>query len=274
MDPVDYYMSILEVKRYSKSTIKNYVSAIRNYQRFSDIPLKDRSERSIQEYVFHCVKTEQCSFSTQKQIIGALRLFYREVYKREPEIGYLYPDRKQKFLPTVLSPDEVNRILANIANLKHRCIIMTLYGAGLRVGEVCQLNVRDIDSNRMSIHIREGKGLKDRMIPLPEKLLSELRIYWKQYKPSGFLFPGQTGGSYSPKSVQMILKRASNQAGIRKKVTPHSLRHTYATHLLEQGTDIRLIQQLLGHNSIKTTQLYLHISKAQFVRIKSPLDTL
>jgi len=236
--------------------------------------MESRSERFIQEHVFQCVKTEQCSFSTQKQIIGALRLFYREVYKREPEIGYLYPDRKQKFLPTVLSAEEVTRILACIVNIKHRCIVMALYGAGLRVGEVCQLNVRDIDSNRMLIHIREGKGLKDRMIPLPVKLLSELRDYWKAYKPSSFLFPGQAGGAYSPKSVQLILKRASRLARIRKNVTPHALRHSYATHLLEQGTDIRVIQHLLGHNSIKTTQLYLHISKAEFDKITSPLDAL
>ena len=242
------------------------------YRDFSEIPLKDRSERAIQDFVFHCVKTEHCSFSTQKQLIGALRLFYREVYKREIEISYLYPDRKQKFLPTVLSPEEVKGVLSNIKNLKHRCIIMTLYGAGLRVGEVCNLAIGDIDSKRMFIHVREGKGLKDRMVPLPAKLLDELRKYWIAYKPSDFLFPGQQGGAYSSKSVQVILKRASQKAGIRKNVTPHCLRHSYATHLLEQGTDIRVIQQLLGHNSIKTTQLYLHISKAEYAKIKSPLD--
>ena len=170
MDPIVYYRDILEVKRYSNSTIKNYVSAVLKFKSFSDIPLIDRSEHSIQDYVFHCVKINGCSFSTQKQIIGALRLFYREVYKRELEIGYLYPDRKKKFLPTVLSPDEVNRILATISNPKHLCIVMALYGAGLRVGEVCQLAVSDIDSNPMTIHVREGKGLKDRMIPLLDKL--------------------------------------------------------------------------------------------------------
>jgi site-specific recombinase XerD len=274
MDPIGYYKDILEVKRYSKSTIRNYLSAILKFKEFSDIPLKDRSERSIQDFIFHSVKVDHCSFSTQKQIIGALRLFYREVYKRELEISYLYPDRKKKFLPTVLSPDEVNKVLATISNPKHRCIIMALYGAGLRVGEVCQLVVSDIDSQRMMIHIREGKGLKDRIIPLPTRMLDELRIYWKEYKPSDFLFPGQKGGPYSAKSVQMILKRAAKRARIKKKVTPHSLRHSFATHLLEQGTDIRVIQQLLGHNSIKTTQLYLHISKAEFDKISSPLDKL
>ena len=126
----------------------------------------------------------------------------------------------------------------------------------------------------MFIHIREGKGLKDRMVLLPAKLLDELRKYWIAYKPSDFLFLGQQGGAYSSKSVQVILKRASQKAGIRKNVTPHCLRHSYATHLLEQGTDIRVIQQLLGHNSIKTTQLYLHISKAEYAKIKSPLDHL
>ncbi len=126
----------------------------------------------------------------------------------------------------------------------------------------------------MIIHVIEGKGLKDRIIPLPVKLLKELRSYWLKYKPVDYLFEGQKGGPYSTKSVQMILKIAAKCACIRKKVTPHSLRHSYATHLLENGTDIRLIQQLLGHNSIKTTQLYLHISKAEFDRIKSPLDLL
>lgn len=170
MEPITYFKDILEVKRYSRNTIKNYLSAVLKFKSFSNIPLKERSEHSIQDFIFHSVKVDHCSFSTQKQMVGALRLFYREVYKRELEIDYLYPERKKKFLPNVLSPDEVTRILATISNPKHRCIVMALYGAGLRVGEARQLAISDIDSKRMIIHIREGKGLKDRIIPLLDKL--------------------------------------------------------------------------------------------------------
>jgi site-specific recombinase XerD len=169
---------------------------------------------------------------------------------------------------------EVKKLMAGVTNLKHRCIIKLLYGSGLRLSELLHLKLTDIDSKSMIIHIRKSKGNKDRVVMLSNSLLDELRVYFIHYKPTDFLFEGQSGGMYSEKSVQVIVKNAASKAGINKQVTPHTLRHSFATHLLEAGTDIRFIQQLLGHSSIKTTEIYTHITDVMKSKIKSPLDSL
>jgi len=180
--------------------------------------------------------------------------------------------RKKKTLPIVLSKDEVKRMISTTKNLKHKCIISTLYSAGLRRSELLNLELGDIDSERMVIHIKDAKGNKDRYTLLSATLLEDLRVYFKQYRPKKYLFEGVGGIPYSTSSVSTIVKRAAKKVKIAKTVTPHTLRHSFATHLLESGTDLRYIQLLLGHNSTKTTEIYTHVSTTNFNSIKNPLD--
>ncbi len=182
--------------------------------------------------------------------------------------------RRERKLPDVLDINEVKEILSNIKNLKHKTIISLIYSCGLRISEAVNLKVTDIDSERMMIKIVQAKGKRDRYIPLSEKMLYLLREYYKIYKPDKYLFEGQTKDFYSARSIQAILKSAIAKTNISKKITVHSLRHSFATHLLEQGTDISLIQKLLGHKDIKTTLLYTQISSSQLSKIKNPFDTI
>jgi len=182
--------------------------------------------------------------------------------------------RKPSVLPTVLSAKEISKILEVTNNLKHKTILVLIYSAGLRLGELVNLEIGDIDSESMKIHIREAKGKKDRYVMLSEKVLQLLREYYRKYKPERYIIEGQNGGKYSPKSVQSVFKRALKKAGIRKKATVHTLRHSFATHLLDEGTDIRYIQELLGHKKLETTQIYTHVSSYSINKIKSPADNL
>ena len=182
--------------------------------------------------------------------------------------------KKDKKLPIVLSRDEIKLIIKNTYNLKHRTTIALIYGTGIRLGETVNISVRDIDFQRKLIHIRAGKGKKDRIVPLPEFLVKQINQYLDQYKPIEFLFEGWGNKQYSPRSVQSILKKALKAANISKNASVHSLRHTFATHSLEDGIDIRLIQEILGHRNIKTTEIYTHISNANILSIQSPIDKL
>lgn len=175
-------------------------------------------------------------------------------------------------MPKVLSKNEVKKILDSCSNIKHYCILLLIYSAGLRRSELINLKVSDINSERMIINIIGAKGKKDRISLLSENTLKLLRKYYKKYKPVNYLFEGMNGGKYSPTSVAKILKKATLKAGLQKNVTPHMLRHSFATHLLEQGTDLRYIQELLGHNSSKTTEIYTHVSKKAIAKIKNPVD--
>ncbi|MCY7352215.1 MAG: tyrosine-type recombinase/integrase [Cytophagaceae bacterium] len=181
---------------------------------------------------------------------------------------------KERQLPVVLNSDEITRIFAQLKNLKHRTVLMLIYSAGLRISEAINLKIKDIDSKRMQIRIEQSKGKKDRYTLLSQKALLLLREYYQEYKPVNYLFEGQDSPTYSAKSIQLILKRACEQAGIKKHVTVHTLRHSFATHLLENGTDLRYIQLLLGHESSKTTEIYTHLTTKGFDQIKSPLDSL
>ena len=182
--------------------------------------------------------------------------------------------KKIQQLPQVLSLDEVKSIFDHVDNTKHRAILMTIYSAGLRVGELIQLRIRDIDSHGMRIWVREGKGVKDRITVLSPKLLEILRAYFKEYRPKEYLFEGPNQSMYTAGSVRKVLYRAVSKAGIRKKVVPHTLRHSFATHLLESGTNLRYIQTLLGHTNPKTTEIYTHVSTKNLEEIKSPLDLM
>lgn len=270
------FVQKLKIQRYADSSIKNYVSVInqflqiakRKYDKPQDILSKD-----IEKYVYWQVNNRKISLSYQRMIVAGIDKFYSLVLNENKNIKHLYPTRKKKSLPKHISQKEVKLIIEKTINIKHKCIISLIYGAGLRLGELLNIKVSDIDSENMRIFIENAKGGKDRMALLPASLLKNLRIYYKKHSPKDYLFEGNKGGKYSQKSVQNIVRNAALLAQVDKNVTPHTLRHSFATHLLESGTDIRIIQELLGHNSIKTTQIYTHITNISKNQVKSPLDT-
>ena len=267
----------LILQRYSLNSIRNYKSAVKSFLETAERKFShpnELNEEMIEKYVLWKVQKHKVGVSHQRMIIASIDKFYKSLYNRKLDIKHLYPSRKSHSLPNYLTKEEVRKLIAKVENIKHRCIIKLLYGSGLRLSELLHLKVSDIDSKSMIIHIRKSKGNKDRVVMLSNSLLQELRIYFKKHKPNDFLFEGQTGGIYSAKSVQMVVKKAASKAGIKKQVTPHTLRHSFATHLLESGTDVRFIQELLGHNSIKTTEIYTHITNISKSKIKSPLDSL
>ncbi len=271
------FRTILEMKRYSKNTIENYISCLyqfSNFFEYNEHHIENLYDKDLILSLIKIVKTKKYSVSSQKQLIGAIKLFYREYFKRDIDFSIIYPSRKTEFIPDVLSKNEVKNILSSINNLKHKSIIATIYGLGLRISEVIELKVNNIDSQRMLVSIKNSKGNKDRLVMLPENLLLLLRKYFKEYKPQNYLFEGRSGQVYSETSIRNILKKALRQNNITKHITVHSLRHSFATHLLENGTDIRIIQKLLGHKSLKTTIQYTKVSEATLQSVKSPLDML
>lgn len=268
------YRERLLVQRYSHNTAKSYTHAFRDFLVYAAprLPL-DLDQAAIEAYLVHLIRVKSISESYQNLIINAIKFYYEAVEGR-PRTYYQLPrPRRHEPLPKVLDQAEVQAMLTRTANLKHRCMLMLLYGGGLRLGEVLGLTLADLDLARQTIHIRRGKGKKDRSVPLPARLLPLLTRYQAQYAPLTFLFEGQTVGEpYSARSLQQVVKQAAARAGISRPVTAHMLRHSYATHLLEAGTDIRYIQEMLGHNSIKTTERYTHVATHQ--RPTSPLDRL
>ncbi len=267
----------LKLQRYSANSIKNYTCTVKGFLQVAarkfDHP-GQLSEDEIEKYVFWKIEKHKVSSSYQRLIVASLDKFYQLVLNRNLQIRHLYPSRKEDRLPKYVTVAEVKRMLASVTNLKHVCIIKLLYGCGLRLSELLHLKISDINSERMLVHIKNSKGNKDRAVMLSPVLLEDLRNYFKAYHPKVYLFEGQSGGMYSEKSVQTVVKVAATKAGIQKTVTPHTLRHSFATHLLENGTDIRYIQQLLGHSSVKTTEIYTHITDVAKSKIKSPLDLL
>ncbi len=267
----------LTLQRYSVSSIKNYSSSVRSFLQVAEKRFGhpvELSELEIEKYVYWKIKKDHISSSYQRMIVASIDKFYCLVVGQSLNIRHLYPSRKKHELPKYLTRAEVKRMFVSIDNPKHACIVKLLYGCGLCLNELLNLKISDIDSENMLIHIRLSKGNKDRMVMLPPTLLPELRNYYKISHPKDYLFEGQDGGMYSAKSVQTIVKTAATKAGITKPVSPHILRHSFATHLLENGTDVRYIQQLLGHSSVKTTEIYTHITDIAKSNIKSPLDML
>jgi len=218
----------------------------------------------VRDYLLYEIEDRRLSAGTISQIINSLRFLFVEVYKRPFEIGVIERPKRGSKLPVVLSLEEVRAILEGLGNLKHRVMLMLVYSAGLRVGEVVKLKPEDIDSGRKMIHVQSGKGRKDRYTLLSDVVLEYLRMYWKAYKPRTWLFEGQIPTEpYSVRSAERVFENAAKKAGIQKDVSIHTLRHSFATHLLEQGTDIRFIQELLGHSSVRTTEIYTHVSRKQ-----------
>jgi integrase/recombinase XerD len=262
-------------RRYSKRTIDAYTSLINTFLTvLKTINPDELSDEDIGRYITKYYVKSGYSRSYQNQAVNALRLYYKSEFNRD--IGLVVPLRpkREQTLPNVLSTNEVRAILSSFTNSKHKTIFYLIYSGGLRISEVTGLKVSDIDSGRGVIRIRESKGAKDREVPLSLKALEQLRIYYKAYKPSEYLFEGQFGGPYSTRSIQALFRKALKMCGIKKKATVHTLRHSYATHLLENGTDLRIIQELLGHKSSKTTEIYTHVSNRTKQKIPNPLDQL
>ena len=275
MNIIVEFEKLLTIKRYSLTTIKAYKNALRKF--LTSFPGRDPLTINIKEieYFFRMQATSNSiSHSYKKHLVGAIKFLYNDLYGKNINLNYLYPDRREHKIPNVLSKDEVSSVINSICNIKHKAIISTIYACGLRLNELLELRVSCIDSKRMLIKVNQGKGKKDRYVMLSEKLLSLLHEYSNEYKPKDYLFEGQRGGKYSPRSVQSILKSALKTLKITKDASIHTLRHSFATHLLEVGTDIRVIQQLLGHSSIKSTQIYTQVSSSNIALVRSPLDTL
>lgn len=272
--PEEYEMKLREL-RYSENTIKTYKNAfeefINYYFRFD---IKQLDEPQIISFLRYLVTERKVSQSYQNQAINAIKFYYERVLGGQRKFYFIERPIAEKALPTVLSMVEVSEILRNTVNIKHKAVLMVAYSAGLRVSEVVNLKLSDIDSERKQIRIEQGKGKRDRYTLLSDKALETLRAYFKLYKPHFWLFEGASSKQYSVRSLQEILQTSAKKAKIMKKVSMHTLRHSFATHLLESGTDLRYIQSLLGHSSSKTTEIYTHITTKGFDQIKSPLDGL
>lgn len=268
------FIDFMKYRNYSKSTITTYSSIVYYFLLEIDKEIPDIDVSDIEYYNKKFIIEKGFSLAYQNQMINAVKLFFSRNNGISFDINDIERPRKSMYLPTVLSKEEIKSIFSNISNLKHRTILSLIYSSGLRIGETLNLKVNDIDSQRNLIMIRQGKGHKDRIVGLSPKILELLRKYYHQYKPSDYLFVGQKGGSYSQSSIRAVFRRACKKAGIKKQVRIHSLRHSYATHLLESGTDIRYIQDILGHKDPKTTMIYTHVSNKNIKNITSPFDML
>jgi len=268
----ELFLQKLEIKKYAPATAKVYISSFEKFINY--YPTKnqdDLGEDDIQSYIQHLISMNH-SDSYINIAINAIKFYYEMVLNMPNRFYTIDRPRPSKRLPQVLDRSEILSIIKATQNIKHKCLISLLYSAGLRRNEIIKLRIDDINSTRMMIHIRAAKGKKDRYSVLSEKLLIDLREYYVLHRPKVLLFEGVNGQPYSASSIRKVLLNAVKAAGIRKRVTPHTLRHSFATHLLEDGVDLRYIQTLLGHSSSKTTEIYTHVAKHALRGIKSPLD--
>lgn len=266
------YLLKLELKRYANSTVKTYVTFFElfiNHHR--NMELHELDEGDIRAFLQHLIQKKH-SNSYVNQAINSIKFYYEVVLDMPNRFYEIERPRKASKLPMVISKEEILSIIENTNNIKHKCIVQLLYGSGLRRSELLNLKLNDVDSKRMLIRVTDSKGNKDRQTLLSKTSLHDLRLYFTKYRPQAYLFEGRNGKKYSGESVLSIVKSAAERAGIRVKVTPHVLRHSFATHLLESGTDLRQIQVLLGHGSTKTTEIYTHVATNTFESIKNPLD--
>jgi site-specific recombinase XerD len=269
------YTNKLKTLNYSYQTLKTYKAMFIDYiNYYPENRPEELTKQHINDYIVYLVRKRNVTVSYQNQAINAIKFFYEKVLGRERETYYIERPEKEFRLPEVLSEEEVGSIFKNVDNLKHKSILYLIYACGLRISEALNLQLTDILSDRHLIIVRNGKGRKDRTTLLSRKLLEILRNYYKEYRPKKWLFESPEGGQYSSTSVRKILKKATIRAGVKRKITPHTLRHSFATHLLERGTDLRYIQSLLGHGSSKTTEIYTHITKKGVEKIVSPLEHL
>ena len=275
VDAFNRYIETLKLKSYSPSTIKTYGNEFCAFMnKFNHHHPEKISPEQIRRYILYCAVELKLSEFTINSRMNAIKFYYEQVLHQNRIFFDVPRPKKPSVLPKVLSVNEVRDILNHTKNFKHKMILKTIYGMGLRVSEVVNLKIEDIDSYVMLVHIKGAKGKKDRIVVLPESLLDDLRKYYKMYKPKVYLFENRFGEKMHVRSVQSIFKKGLEASNSWKNVGVHSLRHSFATHLLENGTDVTLIQQLLGHNNIKTTLTYTHVSRKNILKVKSPLDNL
>jgi integrase/recombinase XerD len=269
----------LQRRNYSHRTAKTYVRIVRDFAEYFHQPPDKLGPEQIRQYQAHLFQAKKLAPATVSQYVSALRFLFVKTLRRHFLAEYIPFPKSRKRLPTVLSPEEVTRLIDAACNLYHRTLLMTLYSTAARRAELCQLKVQDIDSQRMMIRIDQGKGGRDREVPLSPKLLEILRVYFRWMRPTTFLFPGTVKGvradvPITPNVVWLACRQAAQRAGITKRLSPHSLRHSCASHLLEAGADLRTIQVLLGHSRLEHTLVYLHLSTKHLQAIPNPLDQL
>lgn len=268
-------LDTLRLKGYSPNTLKTYANefaqllhALRSHS------VGEMDAERLRSYFLYCHTQLKLTANQIHSRINAIKFYFEQVLHREKIFFDIPRPKKPQLLPKVMSTQELEHIFNNTLNLKHKLILQLAYGMGLRVSEIAALKISDIDTKRMIVHLKATKGKKDRIVNLPKSVLPQLRTYYHKYQPKDYLFKGQYGGAYSIRSIQAVFKQALKRAGINRPIGIHSLRHSYATHLLEYGTDVTLIQKLLGHNDIKTTRIYLSVSKKELEKVISPLDKL
>lgn len=273
---IERFKNYLSAKRYGESTIKTYSDAIKTFLRFyAGKDLKEITNLDVEFFNNEYILKNKYSASFQNQVVNAIKLFFKVVKDKILVVELIERPRREHKLPNVLSKEEVKAILEVHHNLKHKMMLSLIYACGLRRSELLHLSLKDIHADRNLLVIRQSKGKKDRIVPIGDKLITRLREYYLAYRPKIWLFEGQTiGTQYSEESLAKVLKQSLEKAKIAKPVTLHWLRHSYATHLLESGTDLRYIQELLGHSSSKTTEIYTHVSTKNIQNIISPFDTL
>lgn len=273
---IELFKNFLLSKRYSENTIKTYCDALKSFLSFfSNKKVAEIDNQDAIIYNNEYILKNNLSSSYQNQIVNAIKLFFTSQCDKKIVIEKIHRPKREKNLPNVLSKEEIKLILEAHSNLKHKTMLSLIYSCGLRCGELLALKPVHIDSKRNIVLLKNAKGKKDRIVPLSPKILEMLREYYKLFKPKTYLFEGQASGQpYDARSLQLVLKQALRKSGITKPATLHWLRHSYATHLLENGTDLRFIQELLGHSSSKTTEIYTHVSTKNIQLIKSPFDDL
>jgi integrase/recombinase XerD len=275
-EDIDKYRRWMEANRYPESTVQTYVAMMVKFLRFvSPNEAQDCTSDDLIRIVEEYILPNGLSHSFQNQMISSVKKFYGSIYKSVIDPGTFSRPRPLHRLPNVLSREEVKRILNSLTNEKHRVMLSLIYACGLRRSELIQLIPADIERSRNLLRIRQSKGFRDRIVPVSDRTIEMVDSYIGHYKPKKYIFEGQfPGGPYSATSLEKVLKKACIRAGIRKGVTLHWLRHSYATHLLESGTDLRYIQELLGHKSSKTTEIYTHVTTKSIQKIRSPFDDL
>lgn len=275
MTDFENFKTLLHIKRYSKNTSDAYLGLLVSFDHY--IGFEQEIHRLNSKFLLQKIREfvidKNYAYTTQKQLLSAVSLYMKEMHHTQLDLDTLRPRTPQRVLPEILSLPEIKRMLSGTQNVKHRAMLTTIYALGLRSGELIDLKITHLDGARNRVFVKNAKGKRDRLLPFPESLKIVLRAYYKEYRPKIYLFEGRSG-QYTPESLRAVFKAATKRTSIRKKVTLHSLRHAYATHLLEAGTDLRVIQELLGHNTIKTTMLYTHVSNNNILNVKSPLDFL
>jgi integrase/recombinase XerD len=267
----------LQRRNYSETTVTTYVKAVAAFAKYFNRPPDQLGPEEIRTYQVYLLNEKKLNAKTVRLHTAALRFFFCKTLRRAYPLEEVPYPKAPRRLPTILTQDEVIRLIDSASNLFHRAMLMTVYSTGMRRIEMCRLKVEDVDSERMVIHIREGKGGRDRDVPLSPKLLETLREYWRWMKPKTYLFPGTVNGSradkpITPKMLWEACREAAQRAGITKAVRPHLLRHSFATHLLEGGADLPTVQALLGHADLKPTSIYLHVSQRHIKAAGTPLD--